>query len=213
MYATVADLREEGVTDAQASDTRLAHLIEEASAFIDHETGWWFEPRVVEMTLSGRGTPTVEPSVPPIHLASLHVDGEPARVGADALVVVGAPVVTTPLEPSITRRWGVFPRGRGNIVLGGTFGYTEPDGTAEGRTPLAIRRATMQLVLRLLPRITDTASVIETRDRWRVVEERTRDQMVRYAPIPTETLRTSAAEPEVLETLRRYSRPMSLGAA
>lgn len=212
MYASVADLRAEGVTEAQASDERLAQLLEEASDYVDHETGWWFEPRVVELTLSGRGTPTLDLPVPPIRIATLAIDGEPLSVERDALVV-GAPVLARPVEPHLTLRSGVFPRARDNVVVSGVFGYTEPDGSAEGRTPLAIRRATMQLALRILPRLSDASAVSETRDRWRIVEERVRDQTIKWAPIPAQVLATNAADPEIAEILRRYCRPPALGAA
>jgi len=45
MYASVTDLREEGVSEAQASDTRLTALLQECSQSIDVFTGWFFEPR------------------------------------------------------------------------------------------------------------------------------------------------------------------------
>ncbi len=214
MYATVADLRAEGVTDAQASDVRLARLIDEASAFVDRETGWWFEPREVELTLSGRGAPSIEPLAPTIRLLSMHVDGLLVRIDPEVLLIVGAPVLAAPLDQRLTRRRGdVFAPGVGNIVLHGTFGYTEPDGTAEGRTPPAIRRAVMQLVLRLLPRLTDATASAEPWDRWRVIAEITRDQSVRYSPISDTLLRDAALDPELAAILSRYARPIALGAA
>ena len=39
MYATVADMRAEGVTQQQASDARLLGLLEEATILIDQVTG------------------------------------------------------------------------------------------------------------------------------------------------------------------------------
>ena len=212
MYATVADLRAEGVTPAQASDERLARLIDEASEFIDRLTGWWFEPRVLELTVSGRGAPTIELLAPAIRLDSMLVDRRVARTDAGEVLIVGAPVVSGSVDPRITRRRGVFPVGVGNVVLDGVFGYTEPDGTPEGRTPLAIRRATMLLVLRLLPKVGD-ATVTEAWDRWRVVAEITRDQSIRYSPIAESLLTDAALDPEVAALVRRYQRPIGLGAA
>lgn len=65
MYATVQDLRDEGVTEAQASDMRLSLLIEEAGAAIDQITGWFFEPREMTVYMNGRGVPSIEPPYPP----------------------------------------------------------------------------------------------------------------------------------------------------
>ena len=55
-YASVADLRAEGVLESEASDERLEALLEEASGTIDRMTGWWFEPRELMIRLDGRGT-------------------------------------------------------------------------------------------------------------------------------------------------------------
>ena len=45
MYASVDDLRAEGVTDAVATDARLGALIGLASRYIERVTGRFFEPR------------------------------------------------------------------------------------------------------------------------------------------------------------------------
>ena len=71
MYATVQDLRDEGITEAQATDARLLALIEEATATIDRITGWFFEPREMTVYMDGRGTPSIEPPYPPIELVEL----------------------------------------------------------------------------------------------------------------------------------------------
>ena len=214
MYATVADLRAEGVTTAQASDERLAQLIDEACVFVDRETGWWFEPRDLELLLSGRGTPSLEPPAPTIHLTAMHIDRVSKRIDADALLIVGAPVRFVPFDPRITRRHGhVFPHGVGNVVLDGTFGYTEADGTPLGRTPAPIRRVVMRLVLGLLPRLTDASASSEAWDRWRIVAEITRDQSVRYSPVADILLRDAALDPELASILSRYARPIGLGAS
>src|SRR5690606_34186710 len=73
VYASVADLRDEGVSVAQASDARLVALIDEAGRAIDSFTGWFFEPRSLTLRLDGRGTPSIEPPVPPIELTQLLV--------------------------------------------------------------------------------------------------------------------------------------------
>jgi hypothetical protein len=114
--------------------------------------------------------------------------------------------------PRITLRFGyAFPLGQGNIEVEGLFGYTEHDGTALGRTPLAIKRATMILALRSLPGVGNVEAREDNRRRPRIVEERTRDQAYRLAPPTASTVLTG--EPEVDEILLRYRRPLGLGAA
>lgn len=210
-YCTIRDLRDEGVTVEQASDARLRVLIQEASEAIERVTGWFFEPRSLVLRLDGRGAPSLEPTFPPISLSRVTVGFETLSLEPEETIIVGAPVSREFVAPRITRRCGVFARGYGNVVAIGTWGYTEPNGTRNGRTPLAIRRACMMLVVRLLPRIADTEAVEDARDRWRVVAEATRDQSIRFA-LPTR-VRELTGDPDVDEILVRYQRPMGIGAA
>lgn len=211
MYASVADLRAEGVTLAAASDARLEALLTEADAFIDRVTGWFFEPRALTLRLDGRDTPTIEPPVPVVRLDALLLDGAPLSLDADDLVVVGAPVAPGFDAPGFTLRRGrVFTRGDGNVTAVGVWGYTEPDGTPFGGTPFAIRRAAMQLALRVLPKVADADG--STASAWRLIEERTRDQSYRLAaPLGLGVVFTG--DPEIDQVLARYRRPPGLGAA
>ncbi len=212
MYASVADLRAEGVTAAEASDPRLERLIEEASRLIDRVTGWFFEPRALTLRLSGRGAPSIELPVPPIRLDRLTLGDAELPLDANALLVAGAPVLPGFDGPRLTLRHGRrFPRGNGNVIGEGLWGFTEYDGTPEGRTPLAIRRATMLLVLRNLAPLADDAS-FESRSRWRIVEERTRDQSYKLDPAKA-AASALTGDPEVDALLLPYVRPTPMGAA
>jgi hypothetical protein len=212
MYATVADLRAEGVTEAQASTDRLDSLIEEASREIDQVTGWFFEPRVATYRLDGHGTPSLEPPVPPIRLSRLTIDGSRMQRDASHLQIVGAPVEPGFDAPRLTLLDGRrFSRGTANVVVQGTWGYTEDNGTLTGRTPLAIRRACILLVLRWLPLMGDADDAAEARDRWRIIAEKTRDQSYRLDrpgdPGPL------TGDPEIDRILMRFRRPAGLGSA
>jgi len=211
VYASVADLRDESVSVAQASDARLLALIDEAGRAIDSFTGWFFEPRTLTLRLDGRGTPSIEPPVPPIELTQLTVGGSDVSFAPDDLVVVGAPVQPGFDGPRLTRTRGrVFPKAAGNIEGAGTWGYTEDDGTAQGRTPAEIRRACMLLVLRWLsPLGTDDA---EARNRWRIIEERTRDQSYKLDRVGGGGS-TFTGDPDIDGIVARYRRPPGLGAA
>ncbi len=210
MYATVSDLRGEGVTADQASDARLEALLADATAEIDRATGWFFEARDAVFVLDGRGTPSLELPVPPIRIDRLEVGGANVTASLAALVVVGAPVGPGFDAPRLTWRYARFPRGLGNILVEGRFGFTEPDGTPEGRTPPAIRRACVLVVLRGLDALGGDAG-FDARNRWRLVEERTRDQSYKLA----EPGGTSGpfGDPEIDLALLRYRRPTPLGAA
>jgi hypothetical protein len=127
-------------------------------------------------------------------------------------VVVGAPEQAGFDAPRRTlRHCRVVPRGRGNVVVEGLWGFTEDDGTPEGRTPLAIRRACLLLVLRGLAPLADDAS-FEARSRWRIIEERTRDQSYRL-DAAKQAARQLTGDPEVDVLLAPYVRPSPLGAA
>ena len=143
------------------------------------------------------GGPLVEPA------------GQTGTERAD-LVIVGAPIQAGFDGPRLTRRFGFFPRGRGNVVAVGRFGYTEPDGTPEGRVPALIRRACALLVMRWLAPLADDAA-FDARNRWRVVEERTRDQSYKLAAPGAST--GPFGDPELDAVLLRYRRPAPLGAA
>lgn len=211
MYASVADLRDEGVSVAQASDARLLALIDEAGRAIDSFTGWFFEPRNLTLRLDGRGTPSIEPPVPPIELTQLTVGGSEVSVAPVDLVVVGAPVQPGFDGPRLTRTRGrMFPKAAGNVEASGSWGYTEDDGTPQGRTPVEIRRACMLLVLRWLsPLGTDDA---EARHRWRIIEERTRDQSYKLDRVSGGGS-TFTGDPDIDGIVGRYRRPPGLGAA
>jgi len=212
VYATVDDLRAEGITEAQASDSRLLALIDEASCLIDHVTGWFFEPREMVFRMDGHGVPSIEPPAPPIELSQLRVNGSEMPLDSDNLIVIGAPVQAGFYAPRLSLCNGLlFPSGQGNIYATGLWGYTEDDGTTTGRVPLAIRRACMLLVLRNLPLLSSEDEVADVRNRWRVIEEKTRDQSYKLDRPQSNTPITS--DPEIDSILYRYRRPAGLGAA
>ena len=217
-YATVADMRAESVNDDAASDARLATALEEASRTIDRLCGWFFEPRQETVRLSGKNAPTIELPFPPIQIDHVRVGGGfwmaavDLPISPELMWIVGAPVRSDFDVPRITLRFGyAFPLGQGNVEIEGLFGYTEPDGTANGRTPLAIKRATMILALRSIPGVGNVEARGDNSRRPRLIEERTRDQSYRLAPPVVATSLTG--EPEVDEILVRYRRPLGLGAA
>jgi hypothetical protein len=193
-----------------ATDARLSFLLDEACSFIDRVTGWFFEPRSLVLTFDGRDTPTIEPPVPPIRLDTLAIDGAAISTKPADLDLVGAPVLQKVATPRLTLRHGRFPKGTANVSAAGLWGYTEPDGSAAGRTPPPIRVATLQLVLRALPLLGDQEAWTDARLRGRILEERTRDQSYRLSPPPFLSFMTG--DPEIDILLLGYRRPAGLGA-
>ena len=220
MYATIADARAEGVTPAQADDARLGGLLEDAGRTIDGLLGWWFEPRPRALRLDGRGTPSLEPPVPPLRLDLLALDApgsgvlERLPLGPGELAVAGAPVGPGFTAPRLTLRGGRrFPRGDGNVLAEGLWGYTEADGTPLGRTPAAIKRATLLLVTRRLTPVGLAGAFDDPETRGRVVRVKTRDQEVEFAPPAAGARPIATGDAEIDRLLAPYSRPSGLGAA
>jgi len=212
MYASVADLRAEGVTAAEASDERLLSLLDEATSVIDRVAGWFFEPRPATLRLDGRGAHALELPVPPIRVDRLVVSGAEVSLAFEDLVVEGAPIQPGFIGPRLAlTRCRRFPRGEGNVVVEGLWGFTEPDGTPEGRTPPSIRRACLLLVLRNLAPLADDAA-FEARSRWRIIEEKTRDQSYKLDRAAASSA-TLTGDPEVDALLEPYVRPSPIGAA
>ena len=139
------------------------------------------------------------------------IGGAELALAPEDYVLVGAPVQPGFDAPRLSLRSGRFPKGYGNIEARGLWGYTEDDGSAEGRTPLEIRRVTILLVLRTLPPMGDTDAAGEARNRWRILEERTRDQSYKLDRVAQTGAFTG--DPEIDGILARFRRPPGLGAA
>ena len=103
MYASVADLRAEGVTAAEANDARLELLLVEASSLIDRVTGWFFEPRLLTLHLAGRGAPSIELPVPPLRVDRLVLGRAELSLDPSELLIVGAPIQPGFDGPRFTR--------------------------------------------------------------------------------------------------------------
>lgn len=150
-YATLQDLRDEGVTVEQLSDVRAAVMLARASAFIDRVTGQWFEPRTKTLTLDGNGLNTLWLDAVPITITSVTVDD--LTVTAGERVAYGHPDDRD--NPRMVMRNGCWPRGLKNVVVVGTFGYVDNDGVSP---PPEIRDACMRLVMRFAALLSDASA-------------------------------------------------------
>ncbi len=211
MYVSVQDMRDEGVTEKRASDARLQAAIEEASQTIDGFTGRFFEARPLRLRFSGRQTSTLASAVPLIQVNEMAINGQRLREDVSRLLLPTAPVLAGQFPEDLVLQDGrIFPAGCLNIEIEGLWGYTELDGSAHGRTPLDIKRVCKMLVLHNIPKLADDDAVGEAIHRWRIVEERTRDQSYKLAPIAAGRLTGDATIDNVL---LRYRRPPQMGAA
>ncbi|NSW82530.1 MAG: hypothetical protein HPY90_04515 [Syntrophothermus sp.] len=165
-YCTVQDIREEGITAERATDTRLALLIDLATAYIDGITRQWFEPRAVTIMVDGTGGQTIFLPIFAIEVAAVTVDG----LAVTDFKVYNRFFPDDRRNPKIYREAG-WPRGRQNVVIAGTWGFVDKVGT-EYQTPALIKQAAKRLVIRELPLLGDSEGQ-EDRKRSRIVSETT----------------------------------------
>ena len=239
-YALVSDLREEGVTVADAHDARLERLIALASRYAERVTGRFFEPRTQTLTVDGSGGRALPLGQPIIGIEAVAIDTGPFTSGDlpidPSLIRVynrhltqglllpddrdnpklefihGSDLLGVQFEPAqISLSSFVWPRGAQNVTVRGVFGYTEPDGSPTGRTPELIRHVTKLLVMRELPRIADLDRREDLQKRWRLTSERTRDQS--YTLEALKLTGEFTGDPEIDGILAAFVRPPDLGAA
>jgi len=215
-YASLTDLRAEGVTPAEASDKRLRRLIREASALIDAVTGRFFEPRRMTLALDGTGTKTLWLGVPVIQVERVRVSGGVVPAGDYVVynrhLTQGLQDPDDREQPRVVFR-GPLPRGPQLVEVAGVFGYTDQGGGRHGRTPELIRRACILLVVRDLARLGDREAREEAEARRRIVSEKTRDQAVTYEkPERGGPAGELTGDVEVDRILALYRRPAKMAA-
>lgn len=163
MYATVPEIRAEGVTAEQASDAQVEAVIRRAVVLIDTLTGQWFEARTCTIRFDGTGTPTLFLRVPVISVQEVRISGQPI----DLAEVVVYNSVQDRRNPRLYYAPG-FPKGKGNVEVVGSFGYVEQDNS----TPELIKYACRKIVISNLAPLTDKDAQ-EEKKRARIVSETT----------------------------------------
>jgi hypothetical protein len=230
-YCSISDMRGEGFALASYSDARVLTAIERASRAVERWTGRWFEPRPFVFRLDGTGQAVLRFDVPIVYINSVLVDD--LEVPSTDYVVYNRHITTGMTlpddrdDPRIEATFGllrgqltaplVFVPGRQNVVVDGVWGYTDYDGSANGKTPDDINLVTIMLASKELPLISDDEGRSEASQSWRVTEYRTRDQDVKLArPSVTTTGPASigplSGDPTIDNILRRYKRPAMLRA-
>lgn len=201
-YCFVSDLRAEGVTVEQATDEQLLAIIARSSRFVEKCTARIFEPQTRTYKLDGSGGSILFFELPIIAIESILENG--SAVDATAFVVYNRHLsqgLTRPDDrdnPKIefvtdsgygwafgstvgrARKWC---KGSQNIEVAGVFGYTDPNPpSTSGKTPDLIRRVTVMLSYRDVAKLSNADDRFAMRERYRIAEERTRDQSYRLGP-------------------------------
>lgn len=236
-YALVSDFRDEGVPKESTSDARLIRLIAEQSIRFDELTGRWFEPRLVRSRWSGRARDALllDDAIVGIDFAQLDADLE-AVATSDYRVFnrhlagvlrpddrdnpkleffVASPGLAASLYPYTyptsfaLLQPRIWPRGTQNVQVVGAFGYTDPDGSPAGDTPTLVRKAVKLLVMRELPKLSDTQARAEALGAHRIKSEKTREQSYELEKGKSGT-GAFTSDPEVDDIIERFLRPMRI---
>lgn len=233
-YASVSDVRAEGVTAADASDGRLQQLIALASRYIERVTGRFYEPRAQTLLVDGRGGRTLALGHPIVGVESVVIDASPFSSGDlpvdpsvyrvyNRHITQGLLLPDDRDNPKLELLYGdgptgalglgsfIWPRGQQNVTVRGVFGYTEPDGSPSGKTPELIRHATKLLVMRELPLLGSADQREDAQRRYRLTSERTRDQSYTLEALKLHGAFTG--DPEIDNILVAFVRPPDVGAA
>jgi hypothetical protein len=242
-YASVSDIRAEGVLLADATDARVQLAIISASKYIEKVTGRVFEAQYKTLKVDGRGSHVLllhEPiiAVELIQLSTsivsdsyiLPEDSDSYRIynrHMNGMVVPddrNNPRIELYIEERLPGLSYTFMKGSQNIEVTGVFGYTDPDGSPFGQTPELIKRACVMLVMRDIWKLTDIDKREDYIRRHRIVSERTRDQAYTLSPLQGSSGSSGGSgggrfggaftgDPEVDRILALYVRPPLLGAA
>jgi len=156
-YATLLQVRDEGVSVAMASDARVTALLDQASTRIDNINGSWFESRAETITKEGPGTKYLHLHVPIITVTQIdyveRFSGVTTTVAAANYLVYTA--VKNPVIRNLVGDWNTGPQA---YDITGTFGWLE-----DSATPDDITTACIMLVIRGVPQLADEDAALERR--------------------------------------------------
>lgn len=205
LYATVQDIRDEGIPESQVSNLNVLKRINLASRYIDRVTGRFFTARTLEYFLDGSGHGTLFLQEPIIALSELEITLEGINftdqpIDLDNIAVYNRHLsenLTRPddrdnpklvfkrLDPEFARLHGIsgqslFWKGKQNVRVSGIFGHTDNDGTATGKIPDLINHACKLLTIRNIAPLSDTDARSDALNAGNIRRLKTRDQEIEY---------------------------------
>lgn len=240
-YCGVSDVRAEGFTDPPFTDARINILIALATRYVDKVTGRWFTPRTFDdvnpFLMDGNDSRTLHLQIPIIQIDKLSIQSQ-GFLNPDLTVVdIGQirsynrhlsgmtqpddrenpkvsfissripETVLTGLFPSPR----IFPKGRQNIFFEGVFGYTDPDGTAFGKTPDLIRQVTCRLVTRDLRLDSDACEKLMDKVKFRISSDKEGKSTIKLQNLWLKGAFTGDSELDNI--LMMFKRPIRIGIA
>ncbi|GAB1376887.1 hypothetical protein MASR1M48_17390 [Lactococcus petauri] len=221
-YITVKELRDEGLTDTtKYPDAFLNSRIAYNTKLIENYTGRWFEARDMILDIDGHGAYNLQLEFPIVNIKKVTLLDREFPVTQvftfelDDITIYNRHITMRMMEPDDREDPRIanvyFPKGRQNIRIDGTFGYTEYDGS----TPVMIKRALMLMVMRdkeLLASNRRNASLLRGLS-GRLQSESTDGHSYSLA-VPTPSAGATpyfTGDDEIDHILHSFVRPMKLG--
>jgi hypothetical protein len=225
-YITVADIRSEGISTSELSDSRALTLILGWQKWLEKACGQFFTNKELTVDFDGDGSRLLQLPLPIITCSALYINDDFTNaIDTSEYVVYNSrgPVNDDRRNPriklkriasiyssiySLSGGSSCFAMGDRNVRVIGTWGYTESDDT----TPEPVKRALMILVLAAKELLGDDD--LDQLKVGRVIEEVTDRHRISYADLYD---RMQAWNPtgftEVDLVLRMYRAPQYVGAA
>jgi len=233
-YPIIDDVRTEGFSPLNYTDSRVQTAIDESVAFLELTTQRSFIPKTKTIHVSGYGEQTVlfldEPIVSITSVAIEDQFGGLSTVDSTSFKVFNRHLSEDLLDPDDREApriefvsghldifgQGFWPLGVQNVKIVGKFGYTDRHptdaaGNPDGVTPPLIARVVLRLVSRFIERENDIGEREDRLHRFRIVSERSGDRSLSLSKHPVGGSLTG--DPDIDSILVRYRRPLRFGRA
>jgi hypothetical protein len=197
-YATVQDVYDSGLSTDSYSIAVVRKALAKATALLERWTGRVFRAEYRTVRVDGGGGMKLRFREPIIAVEALEISDEFTQdylvSTADREVFIynrhirlGQLSPDDRRNPRIEYSYGLRPLGANGyfsdgsqeVKVTGIFGYTEPDGSPLGGTPLEVRDLTVKVALLHVDGAATNAGW-DAKNKWKVVEERTREQTIKY---------------------------------
>jgi hypothetical protein len=198
-YLTVDDLRREGVSDEDYTTEYVQERIDLASKTVERLLGLFFEPKVGHVvTMSGPGHDTLFLPYPPTTTSAItEITVGGTAVDSEYWEVIMPEFPDGRLNPKILHLTGSWTAGKRNVIITGTFGFVEADGTS---IPPEIHDLCKRVAIWGMPKLGDTGALKADR----IVEESIEGYRYKLSEVmPSGTF----DDPKIDSLLARFHRP------
>lgn len=205
-YATIADVRAEGIAVATAADAIVQARLDLAHELIHRKTRMKFEPTTATHTVDGTGFDVLPLPMPLVEITSITIEQQ--VLSADELAHVFNLSLLTDLEdrrrnPKLLRKGARWTKGQRNILIEGSWGFVEADGDTP---PLEIKRLAVDLAIWALDLQGDLAARRDRREFTFATQQSTHNRSVTMSNLLASSGPTG--DRDVDRMLARYRPPV-----